>query len=156
MRTPLAAKQCWEFLRARESSQGTPIVDYLIETSPYASELTEKDIEDIRKKERRQDSEEDLNNRVRKLKISIANKNKPPWNLGKKHRAGMSNCLERLNWQPQDDNICFFLCVSTPMVAVTVSRPLQAPSGAICIEGAVGSCLYPGSLHACIHACMIL
>jgi hypothetical protein len=88
-RTRVAAvKQNWDFLLDKKSSHQTPIVDYLLETSPYAKGLAEKDIEDIRNKERNQDSEEDLNNRVRKLKISFANKNKRPWNLGKKHRPG--------------------------------------------------------------------
>lgn len=75
-------------LQSRESPFGTPVVDWLLETSPYSQFLQPGAIEDLRDRERKIAHIEDIGEKLRRLRIAIANKNRQPWNAGKKHSPG--------------------------------------------------------------------
>lgn len=82
--------ECVDHLLDRKSDHGTPIVDWLLETSPYAANLSPEQALGFREKERGFPDSEPLKNKVRRLRIGFANKGKVPWNLGKQHRPGVS------------------------------------------------------------------
>ena len=77
-------------LEARVSEFGTPVVDWLLETSPYSQFLQPAAVDDLRDRERKIAHIEDIGERIRRLRIAIANKNRQPWNAGKKHSPGGS------------------------------------------------------------------
>lgn len=83
-------------LQSRESPHGTPVVDWLLETSPYSPLLQPVAIEDLRERERKIAHIEDIGEKLRRLRIAIANKNRQPWNAGKKHSPG-GHCILQLN-----------------------------------------------------------
>ena len=82
----------FDHLIGRESDFGSPIVDWLLVTNKYADNLTEAAIAELRERELRfAQSEQDgysLRERVRRLRIAMANKGRTPWNMGKKHKPG--------------------------------------------------------------------
>jgi hypothetical protein len=85
---PNAAREQIDHLNYRQSDHGTPIVDWLMETHQLASKLSEAAVEEIRRRERSMEGEDDVRNKLRKLRIAFANKGRQPWNVGKKHRPG--------------------------------------------------------------------
>jgi hypothetical protein len=97
----------FDHLLERASSHGTPILDWLLETNKYAAKLKPAGIDALRAKEHKlaEAFPNDLRERVRRMRISIANKNRSPWNLGKPHKPGAPHarswiCLLLQLWSP--------------------------------------------------------
>lgn len=86
-------------LQNRESPFGTPVVDFLLETSAYSQFLDKNDVDDLRNRERNIAHIEDIGERLRRLRIAIANKKRQPWNVGKKHSPGNSWLSGFPEWQ---------------------------------------------------------
>lgn len=82
----------FDHLLKRKSDHGTPIVDWLLETNKYAPNLTEAATAELRERElsllESSKDGEQLRERVRRLRIAMANKGRTPWNMGKKHKPG--------------------------------------------------------------------
>jgi hypothetical protein len=99
-------------LENRKSEHGTPIVDWLLETSPYSTQLSEEAIEDLRERERKISEIDDVGERLRRLRIAFANKNRRPWNAGKRHRPGayFSHCAGFLHTDRQSRYITLSAC----------------------------------------------
>lgn len=76
-----------EAVQARISTVGTPVVDYLLETSPYARFLDGPAIASIREREKSL-GDANVAEKLRRLRIAFANKGRKPWNVGKHHNHG--------------------------------------------------------------------
>lgn len=76
-----------EAVQARISQQGTPVVDYLLETSPYARFLDDTAVTSMRDREKSL-GDANVAEKLRRLRIAFANKGRKPWNVGKHHNRG--------------------------------------------------------------------
>lgn len=76
-----------EAIEASASTVDTPVVDYLLETSPYSKFLDEDAIASMRTRERSL-SDAPTGEKLRRLRIGFANKGRKPWNVGKHHKPG--------------------------------------------------------------------
>lgn len=87
-KTTAAQRREREAVLARESVWGTPVVDYLLETSPYARFLDETAVASIRAREKSL-GDAPVGEKLRRLRIAFANKGRKPWNVGKHHNHGV-------------------------------------------------------------------
>lgn len=83
-----------EAVQARLSPMGTPVVDYLLETSPYARFLDDTAITSMRDREKGL-GDANVAEKLRRLRIAFANKGRKPWNVGKHHNHGATAVASR-------------------------------------------------------------
>lgn len=76
-----------EMIEASLSDLGTPVVDYLLETSPYSQFLDDNAITSMRDREKSL-GDAATGEKLRRLRIAFANKGRRPWNAGKSHKPG--------------------------------------------------------------------
>lgn len=89
-------------LSTRISEHGTPVVDWLLETSEWAPSLTRENVAELRKRElkrRRMHPDDAVANLARCMRIAFANKGRSPWNNGVPHSEGTLLLLCVIRWR---------------------------------------------------------